>query len=281
MVQLDEKTRMDFGIAEEDLKSLEGNLFVVKAGGDVLDGTNTIAEELALLQKYGAKVVFVYGAQAEISRKMQEYGLKPRFANGLRLTDAETMENVYIPVMRERGIFLADSIPNSELVVGGIHANKIGALGYVGEAAHVDDEIRKIIDSGKVAIVSPLAKSAKAWEGYGLDEYLNCNADNVASRLAIYFKPAAPGGLYLATNVPGVMVNGAVQKTISPSEAKILAADGIVTEGMAQKVINAVQAVEKSSGIAVIFDGRQPYNLLRAVHGLEGTLIQGNQLSHK
>ncbi len=250
-------------------KNLEGKLFVVKAGGDVLDSSYAIIGDVKALSDYGAKVVFVYGAQAELNKRMEQLGMVPEFVNGLRVTSAEFMERIYIPVMSERGKAIPSQIPDSGLFIAGVCAEKLDwKLGYVGEAVHVDRKVKDFLENGKVAVLSPLAKSNKCWEGFGIEGYLNCNADNVAARLAVYFKPEA---FYMATNVDGVLIDGSAKSYLTAEDAKDLVSSGKISGGMMQKVNNAVLAAEKGIN-AVIFNGLKG-SLLDAIEGKTGTRI--------
>lgn len=244
-------------------------LFVVKAGGDVLDENPSFLQDVKNLAGY-CKVVFVYGAQKELDREMEKHGLTPQRINGLRVTTADTMDKVYIPVMTQKGEDIA-AILNAGLFLGGVYARKVSdELGFVGEVTHIDNAVVEYLKEGKIAVVSPLAKAIDG-SGYGADGLLNCNADNVACGLSVHLKA---DGLYLATNVEGVLSDGMVYSLLSYTTAKNLISSGQITGGMLQKVINAVTAVEAGVPYAVIFNGIKPqHNLFNATSWKSGTII--------
>ncbi len=252
------------------MKTTNHSLYIVKAGGDVLENSPTIIWDIQKLASSGADVILVYGAQSALSRKMEENGMKPEFINGLRVTDYKTMKQVFIPAIVERGEELANQFSNAQVIHGGVYAKRDWNLGYVGHPTHVDRSIKGAITHGKVVIVSPLAKSDKPFYGFGEYNYLNCNADSVASQLALYLAPSA---LYFATNVNGLLYDGMHIPAIDVNGVRCLVNDGAVNGGMVPKVKSA--AAVASKGIeTVIFNGISPTGgLARAMQGCEGTII--------
>ena len=242
-------------------KSLEGLLVVVKAGGDVLDRSTALLDDVKAIREQGAKVALVYGGSGELSSRMRENGLKPKFRDGMRVTDEETMK-IYMPVMKQRGDDIAAYLGNAETLISG-YARRLEGLGYVGE--FLQDSERSaagIIEKGRIAVVSPMAKSLIPEEGY--HGMLNCNADSMARGIALSLNPDR---FLLATNVEGVMADNQLIREICYEEARTLVNEGHVTGGMMQKVLNAVSYSERTGGNAHIFNGTEKGCLTSAISG--------------
>ncbi len=260
-----------------DLSSLEGKLFVIKAGGDVLDGHNTIAEDIKMITKHGANVAFVYGSKSELSTEERRHGLMPEFIGGLRVSSAAFMEKVYVPVMERRGASLTSDFPDAEFFLVGAFARKVDdpRLAYVGRANDTDKSVVDYFNNGtngRVAVVSSLAKSIIEGGGYGQNDLLNCNADDVAAVLAIGLHAHE---LYLATNVSGVKINDEHIPSLGYDNARIRINHGQITDGMIPKIQSAATVAE--NGIpTIIFDGREPHAVLYAMHGRIGTVIHNH-----
>lgn len=271
-----EKGCKEFGMVYE----FPGNkVYVVKVGGGVLDcNTSTILEDIKTLNShYNVKIAFVYGAGPQIDKRMGENDITIQKQGGLRVTTGEVMD-VCIPIIEEIGKDIGSFFDDAELFLGDLYAEMDKPyLGFVGKAKCVQEKVKDSVKRGKVTIVSPMAKSLVRGEGYGKRDYLNCNADDTASQLAICLHlDVGIDGLYLATNVPSVMVDEKRVGFLGYERAFQLISDNKVSNGMKQKVFNAAKAVERGIPFAHIFDGKKSHNLLSVIlRGDKGGTVIG------
>jgi acetylglutamate kinase len=251
-----------------------GRPVVVKLGGSVGPG-ETVLQEIAWLQALGVRPLLVHGGGPAITRWLERIGKATRFVDGLRHTDAETLD-----VAR---MVLIGSV-NSELVaqLGAVGARAIGLsgadgrlllasvrderLGFVGEVERVDaDLLAWLCAGGFVPVIAPIAVSAAG-------QCLNVNADTIAGVVA-----AAVGAeeLVFLTDVPGIQDgNGNRLARLTPAACAALAEQGVIHGGMLPKV-DACRLGAAAGATSQIVDGRPPYALLRALCAAEssGTVI--------
>ena len=262
---------------------MSGRPLVVKIGGSTLGSHDTSLKDLVTLQQQGRDVVVVHGGGPVISQWMQRQGIPPRFVNGLRVTDAASLDIV---------VAVLTGLVNKELVgalhrlggrvlgISGIDAGLLEArianpeLGYVGEITHVNPEpLRAILDSGYIPMLSPLAIQIDDGSEHAGGP-LNINGDTVAGELA--YTLGAERLIFL-TDVPGVMDgNGRVMSRLDRRRAGILLRSNVVNGGMIPKLAACLRALENSP-VADIVDGREPGALLGCVTGKSlGTRIIGD-----
>src|SRR6267143_2245369 len=185
----------------------KGKTVVVKYGGSVLDsGEGTLAQDLVLLKGAGIHPVLVHGAGPEITRQLERLGKESQFVQGLRVTDAETMEVVEMvlagrankalvsKIIREGGQAVGLSGKDGRLHVARKHRSDVD-LGHVGEVQEVHPElVTQLSAQGYVPVVASL--------GIGADgESYNLNADTAAGALAVALGASK---FVLLTDVPGV-----------------------------------------------------------------------------
>jgi acetylglutamate kinase len=256
-----------------------GKTVVVKYGGHAMGaGGETFAPDIALLHQLGIQPIVVHGGGPQINRMLDRLGIKSSFVNGLRVTDAETMEVVEM--------VLAGTI-NKQLVAaintaGGraigltgkdgslLRARKLtrnGELGFVGEPERVDAGVLDGFQrAAMIPVIAPIGVGA-AGETY------NINADTVAGAVAGAVKATR---FLLLTDVAGVLDS---DKTLIPevsaAEVRRLIADGTISGGMIPKVETCLEAVDAGVEAAVILDGRVPHAILLELLGEgAGTLIR-------
>jgi len=233
------------------IKKFKGKIFVIKLGGQVMldkKVMDTVAQDLILLNYVGIKSVVLHGGGPEISAAMEKFGKKPKFIEGLRVTDEETMDIVKMVLIGKI---------NSEIVGcinkhGGINAvglsgksanlffaeKKTGKvdLGMVGDIKKVNAEfINLLIDKNYIPVISSVAldKAGNA---------LNINADTAAGQLASALKAAK---LILLTDVPGVLdENNNLIKRITVPEIDHLIKSKKVSGGMIPKLSACKIALE-------------------------------------
>ncbi len=270
-----------------DLEKYKGKTLVVKYGGSVLSshaGVNQILTDLLFLSSVGIQLVLVHGGGPEINEALARIGKEPKFVDGLRYTDSETMEIVQEVLCGKVGKNLAASlnrIGGRAISISGLDGNLIGAsrkfgkngqdLGFVGEIEEIDSQLlRDLLALNYTPVVSTVA--------FGLDgaESYNINGDTAAAELAAAMDAEC---LLLMTDVPGILKDSdnpdSLITSLSSGELPALVADGVVSDGMIPKISCCADAVEKGVGTAQIFDGRAEHCILQALANPEtfGTQI--------
>jgi len=224
------------------IRQFRGQIFVVKLSGEVLvddEVLTSVAQDLILLEHVGIHTVVVHGGGEEISKAMKKFGKKPEFVEGLRVTDAETMDIVEMVLSGKVNNKIVSSINklDGEAVgfsgkSGGLFkAKKKKGKVDVGNVGEITDVKTKLIEtqlaSNYIPIISPIAIGAKG-------ESLNINADTAASELA---KKIGATKIILLTNVKGVLDEK--QKLIpklTVTEAKKIIKQKKVSGGMIPKL---------------------------------------------
>lgn len=247
-----------------------GRTVVVKYGGSVLNAgdAGTVVEDLVLLKGAGVNPVLVHGGGPEITRLLDRLGIETRFVQGLRVTDAETMEIVEMVLAGRANKALVTMICNSGGSAVGLSGKDAGllqasrlktpeGLGFVGEVVRVNGAIiQTISDAGHIPVVA----SVGVGEG---GESLNLNADHAAGALA-----AALGAskLVILTDVPGVMRTGpgepTLLSTLSVDEVRQLISDGTISRGMIPKVEACLDVLARGVPSAHIIGTSAPHALL-------------------
>ncbi|MCY4212652.1 MAG: acetylglutamate kinase [Gammaproteobacteria bacterium] len=276
------QARQVAGILTEALpyiRRFHGWTIVVKYGGAAMVDDklkNTFARDLALMKLVGMNPVVVHGGGPQIGTLLEKLNIPTRFVDGLRVTDAATMDVVEMVLggrvnqeivallnhhgghavgvtgkdgglIRARRLKLSRAAPE-------LAAPEIIDIGHVGEVEAVDAKVLDtLIHAGFIPVIAPI--------GAGPDgESYNINADLVAGRLAEALQAEK---LILLTNTPGILdASGETLASLSPEAAGNLIADGGITDGMLPKVRCALEAVAKGVASAQIIDGTIPHALL-------------------
>jgi acetylglutamate kinase len=265
--------------AEAAMRRYAGKDVVVKYGGAAMsDGARkrAVMRDVALLSRSGVRLTLVHGGGPDIDALLRRIGKEPVFADGLRLTDAETMEVVCM--------VLAGKV-NKELVgllhaAGGKAVGFCGAdgamlraerrraapdLGFVGEIERVDATLLTLaLSEGFTPVVATIGVAADG-------ALLNINADTAAAAVACALRAEL---LLSMTDVAGVFTDaggaGPPAGVLHTDEARALIARGVVRGGMIPKIECCVAAVEGGVSAARVVDGRVPHALLRALSSEEG-----------
>ncbi len=254
---------------------LKGKTLVIKLGGSTLEHQRAVLEDIIWLRALGASPVLVHGGGPEINEWLEKLNVPTHFENGLRVTDAQTLDIVRMVLLGKvnQGLVLMVSQMGGKAVgLSGIDGNLIRAhiaderLGFVGEIESVDPTLVQIlIDQEYIPVIAPLG------QGPG-ESCLNINADLVAAHLAGALKAEK---LIFLSNVSGICdANGSLISELSEAEAKQLIADGIINGGMIPKVSACLEALATVPRVHIV-DGREPHILLRELftdHGA-GTMI--------
>jgi acetylglutamate kinase len=259
---------------------LPGLPIVVKIGGSTLGSHDTSLKDLVTLQKEGVDVVVVHGGGNVISQWMQRQGIHPRFVNGLRVTDAPSLEivvAVLTGLINKELVSLLHHLGGRAIGISGIDGGLLEAhianpdLGYVGEISRVNSApLRAILDSGYIPIVAPLGVDCQDGSEHAGGP-LNINGDTVAGELA---HALGARRLIFLTDVEGIMDgSGRVIRRLDRRRANILFKSGVVRGGMIPKLSACLRALERLP-VADIIDGRRPSALLDCVRGrATGTTI--------
>ena len=245
------------------IKRFRGQTIVIKVGGNAID---TRKEEtlldLVLLRYVGMQPVLVHGGGPEITAMSERLGLEARFRDGLRVTDAATMDVVKMVLTGK---------VNPDLVAA---INRLGgqAVGMSGEdgpciiAEELDPElglVGRVVQVNPEPIIAMLERSyipviASVGLGYDGNAY-NINADTVAAEVAISLNAAK---LIVMTDVPGVLGrDGQVLSELTRTAAEDLIARGQVSGGMIPKLQACLRALDGVPS-AHIIDGRTPHSVL-------------------
>ncbi|MDR0853991.1 MAG: acetylglutamate kinase [Clostridiales Family XIII bacterium] len=250
---------------------VSGRTIVVKYGGAAMQSPelkSMVMDDIAVLKSVGALVVLVHGGGPVLSLVSKELGKETKFVDGLRYTDAETVE---IAVMVLSGkvskelVSLLEKKGVKSLGICGIDGSMLVAvkkekpdLGFVGEVTKVDTKpITVALDAGYTPVIASLAI------GKG-GQIFNVNADTAASEIAIALKADF---LIQMSDVKGLLLDKDDESTlvseISIPEIGSLISDGTIAGGMIPKILGSVDAVTRGVSQVAIIDGREEHALLR------------------
>ena len=248
-----------------------GKVVVVKYGGNAMlneDLKQAVMEDIVLLNTIGIKVVLVHGGGPEINHMLDRVGKESKFVDGLRYTDAETMEIVQMVLTGKLnkdivGILLqkgGKAVGLSGVDTGLIRAKKTDKdLGFVGDVTEVNPDILvSLLDKGFIPVVSTVALGEQ-----GDSNRYNINADTAAAKIAVALKAEK---FVQLTNVPGVLRNiddpSTLIKRIEKTAIGSFKATGIIAGGMIPKIDCCLTALEGGVPRTHIIDGRVPHSLL-------------------
>ena len=254
-------------------------IIVVKYGGSAMTNIELqkkVIEDVVLLKLVGFKPIIVHGGGKEISRWVDKVGKTPEFVNGLRVTDAETMEiaemvlnkvnKSLVAMVQELGV---KAVGISGKDGGLLRVNKKFAdgkdIGFVGDIKEVNAKvIYDLLSNDFLPIVAPIGLD---------DEYntYNINADDAACEIA---KAVGAEKLAFLTDIEGLYrdINdkSSFISKITVSDAKDLIASGTLGGGMLPKLTNCTSAMEAGVNRVHILDGRIPHCLLLEIFTKEG-----------
>ncbi|HSD40846.1 MAG TPA: acetylglutamate kinase [Burkholderiales bacterium] len=270
------------------IRRFHGKTIVVKYGGNAMTEPalqRSFAHDVVLLKLVGMNPVVVHGGGPQIDTVLGRLGKKGEFVQGMRVTDAETMDVVemvlgaavnkeIVTLINQAGgkaIGLTGKdgslIRARKLLVAGKNGEKID-IGHVGEVESIDPGVISTLeDGGFIPVVAPIGV------GKGGESY-NINADLVAGKLA---EVLSAEKLVLLTNTPGVLDNdGKLLTGLTPNRIDELVADGTLSGGMLPKIGSALDAARGGVKSVHIIDGRVDHALLLEILTDEGvgTLIR-------
>ncbi|XGV99344.1 MAG: acetylglutamate kinase [Leptolyngbya sp. BL-A-14] len=252
------------------IQQFAGRTVVVKYGGAAMKDSglkDKVIRDVVFMACVGLRPIVVHGGGPEINTWLTKLGIEPQFKNGLRVTDAATMdvvEMVLVGRVNKELVALINQAGGSAVGLCGMDANLIKArpvdavdVGFVGEVTSVDTRIlESLVKDGHIPVVSSVAADETG-------QTYNINADTVAGEIA-----AALGAekMILLTDTAGILRDYKDMSTLIPKvdiqEARKLIDDGIVSGGMIPKVTCCVRSLAQGVRAAHIIDGRIPHALL-------------------
>jgi acetylglutamate kinase len=264
------------------IQQFHGTTLVIKYGGNAMvdeDLKNTFARDIVLMKLVGLNPIIVHGGGPQIGELLERLSIPTRFVDGMRVTDAQTMDVVEMvlgglvnqdivslinknggravgitgkdgDLIRARKLSLTQQSPE-------LAAPEIIDIGHVGEVHSVNtDVIDTLIQENFIPVIAPIGVGPNG-------ESYNINADLVAGRLA---EELAAEKLILLTNTPGILdASGATLASLTSAEVGALIDSGTISSGMLPKARCAVAAVNGGVGSAQIIDGTVLHALLLEV----------------
>jgi len=258
------------------IRKYHGKTMVIKYGGNAMTDPalqQAFAEDVVLLKLVGINPVVVHGGGPQIEELLKRLGKKGEFIQGMRVTDAETMEVVEWVLagqVQQDIVGLINQAGGKAVGLTGrdggmIRAQKLKMLdsadpskehdvGQVGDIVSVDPSVVQALqDDAFIPVISPI--------GFGENnESYNINADVVAAKLATVLKAEK---LMMLTNISGVLnKEGELLTDLTAGRIDELFADGTISGGMLPKIAGALDAAKSGVNAVHIIDGRVPHVLL-------------------
>lgn len=261
--------------AHQVVASLKQNVFVVKFGGSTLEYQQAVLQDLIWLHDLGVKVVLVHGGGPAITAWLQKMHIPTHFEQGMRVTDAQTLEVVQMVLcgqINKELVRLASEMGGNAVGLCGTDCHMVQAhiandrLGLVGEIDRIDASlVLHLMDLGYLPIIAPL--------GLGPDgTCLNINADLVASQLAGALKAER---LIFLSDVNGIQLpDGTHLSELDSAAAHTLIDEGVIYGGMIPKITACLDALAHVPRIHIV-NGNTPHVLLHELeaHPHIGTTI--------
>ena len=254
-------------------------IIVVKYGGSAMideELQKHVIEDVVLLKLVGFKPILVHGGGKEISRWVGKVGMEPRFVNGLRVTDADTME-VAEMVLNKVNKTLVSMVQSLGVKAVGISGKDGGLLqvekklsggediGFVGEITKVEPKVLyDLLDTDFLPIICPVGMD-DAFRPY------NINADDAARAIA---EAVGAEKLAFLSDIEGVLTDQNDPSTLiselTVQEARQLIDTGVVSGGMIPKLESCMHAITQGVNRVHILDGRIPHCLLLEIFTNKG-----------
>jgi len=258
------------------IQRFTGKTIVVKFGGNAMTDPqlhDTFARDIVLMKLVGMNPVVVHGGGPQIGSLLERLNIKTEFIDGMRVTDAKTMDVVEmvlggsvnkeivssinrnggkaIGVTGKDGQFIRAKKMTIDRYSPELGASEIIDIGHVGQVKSIDTEVLSVIlDSNFIPVIAPIGVDAQG-------ATYNINADLVAGKIAEVMQAEK---LMLLTNVAGLLdKEGNILTGLSTAEVDSLIADGTIHGGMLPKIQCALDAVKGGVNSAHIIDGRVPH----------------------
>lgn len=242
------------------LQRYDGAIVVVKFGGNAMGddaAMESFARDIVLMKQCNVHPVLVHGGGPMINEMLERQNIEPKFVNGKRVTDAETMkiaEMVLSGSVNKRIVVAINKQGGKAVGLSGKDANLMVCkkaepdLGFVGEPTHINPEVIKtFIDSDLIPVIAPIGIGENG-------ETYNVNGDTAAGAIAAGLEADR---LLLLTDVAGVKDgDGNVITQLSSKQVNQLTSEGVIAGGMIPKTQTALNAIEGGVRAVVILDGR-------------------------
>ncbi|MCU0561442.1 MAG: acetylglutamate kinase [Desulfobacterales bacterium] len=275
------------------IQKLYGKTVVVKYGGNAMINAelkHCVMEDITLLKFIGMNPIVVHGGGPEITKTLEKFEIKSQFVNGLRVTDAATMEiaqMVLVGKTNKEIVSLLNEKGGKAIGLCGIDGRLIECtkrrafsagnevdLGQVGEIARVNSSLLALVARDEyIPVVAPIGIGPHG-------ESYNINADDVAGEIAAAMKAEK---LIFLTDVEGVKSQGSQGEVLSAltiKEVHELIDRKVIVGGMIPKVQGCIEALQKGVGRTHIIDGRIPHCILLEIFTYKGigTMIMKDRI---
>ena len=268
------------------MRQFAGQTFVVKYGGHAMgdaDLAASFARDIVLLKQVGINPVVVHGGGPQIGAMLDRLKVQSSFIDGLRVTDAATVEVVEMVLCGSINKQIVTEINNAGGLAAGIcgkdgrliearkltrtkrdpdsNIEKILDLGFVGEPVKVNPDLLRTFEASNIIpVIAPIGVGSRG-------QTYNINADTAAGAIAAEMDASK---LIMLTDVAGVLKDGELVSEFTPDEAQAMMADGTISGGMIPKVETCLSAVAAGVEAAHILDGRVAHVLLLEVFTAAG-----------
>ncbi len=251
------------------IQKYHNSIIVIKYGGNAMispELKQQVMEDIALLRMVGVRVALIHGGGPEINSALARMGKEPEFVNGLRVTDAETMEIVQMVLSGKVNKGLVNLLEQKgvkAIGLSGVDDNLIQAtmkdpaLGYVGRITDGNVQVlRDLMDSGYIPVISSIGRDEQG-------NIYNINADTAAAYIA-----GAIGAerLFMMTDIAGIMQDkddpDSLIKMIDIPGLVRLFDQGVISGGMIPKVECCIDAIHRGVKRVVVLDGRVSHSIL-------------------
>ncbi|MFT5703519.1 MAG: acetylglutamate kinase [Rickettsiales bacterium] len=263
------------------MKRFAGETFVIKFGGSAMNPKNIkkFAEDVVLLKQVGINPVIVHGGGPQIGEMLKRLNIATSFVDGLRVTDADTVDivemvlcgsinkNIVKEINSAGGMAVGLSGKDGNMITArkltrtkkdpDSNIEKILNLGFVGEPSHINPEILNGFENSDVIpVIAPIGVGENG-------ETYNINADTAAGAIASALNAAK---LIILSDVDGVLLpNKELISHLSVTTAKKLIKDGVITGGMIPKIETCISALESEVEYAHILNGSVDHILLMEI----------------
>ncbi len=265
------------------IQALSGKTVVIKYGGNAMvneELKHSVMQDITLLKYIGMNPIVVHGGGPEISKALKSYDIKSEFINGLRKTDAQTIEvaqMVLVGKTNKEIVSLLNGKGGKAVGISGIDGRLIECekhmemvdgspvdLGFVGKITKINTHVLEVLTRDEyIPVVAPIGTDL-AGQSY------NINADTVAAEIACALQAEK---LMLLTDVEGVKTtkdSDEILHVLTVREVHNLIEKGVIVGGMIPKVLGCVEAVERGVGRSHIIDGRIPHCILLEIFTNKG-----------
>ncbi|MBK8479559.1 MAG: acetylglutamate kinase [Proteobacteria bacterium] len=263
--------------AKPYIQAYRGKIVVIKYGGSAMTDEalrESFAGDVSLLNLVGIKPVIVHGGGPQITRAMRQAGVEPKWVDGLRVTDAESVRVVQTTLVGEINPDIVRLLSGHGTIAAGLNGldgqllvarPKDARLGFVGEVDEVNPAIIfGLLDRGIVPVIAPI--------GHGRDgAAYNINADTAAAAVA---EAIGAEKLVYLTDVEGLYRDlgdrNSLLPRISPAGVRALIDSGAISAGMVPKLLSCLAALKGGVQRAHMLDGRLEHALLLEIFTPEG-----------